>query len=572
MSKGADIEFNLEGDIFEALKDIRKELNDIKSVVGGVEDAVDNGFKGWKESFKKNWATITTGLNQGFELVEQFSSKLDFTGDVKNLQVTIQRFTDVTGADLEVLTGKVFRLQEVYGGAGDEIIRAANSMTKNWGGSVQSNLDIIEEGYQRGSDLNGDMLHQLNEYSVQLKQSGLNARESLAIMAQASKEGVYDDKAIDAIKEAGLSIREMGKAQVDALNGIGIKQSDVVGKTTMEVVQMVSKAMQTADTQAKQLALADIFKGAGEDAGLGFIEGLADMDLSLDKIPAVKQTGEDLNTFFADIKSTITSTLGDVTPYLRPLGEVAFTVSALLPILNSLAIGTKLITAAQWLWNAAMTANPIGLIIVGIGALIGAIAWMTDGFSGFGEFFTGFWDGLTQGFMDIVNFWNTYLNPFNWMIELIDYFFPGAKKAIFEFFSDLWDGVYDIFIKPLVDAWEWITDALGFGDDTEVKVKVSKDGTVSSEKTPVEEPDPKPETTPKGAGAMITPNTKITASPKSSTTSEKKEIKSISVNIQNLMSGDIVIKSENMKESVSKLRQMVNEALVGAVRDFEVAM
>lgn len=32
------------------------------------------------------------------------------------------------------------------------------------------------------------------------------------------------------------------------------------------------------------------------------------------------------------------------------------------------------VTAAQWLWNAAMTANPIGLIIVGIAALIGLVA------------------------------------------------------------------------------------------------------------------------------------------------------------------------------------------------------
>lgn len=35
---------------------------------------------------------------------------------------------------------------------------------------------------------------------------------------------------------------------------------------------------------------------------------------------------------------------------------------------------TWLATAAQWAWNAAMTANPIGLIIVGVAALIGFIA------------------------------------------------------------------------------------------------------------------------------------------------------------------------------------------------------
>ena len=39
-------------------------------------------------------------------------------------------------------------------------------------------------------------------------------------------------------------------------------------------------------------------------------------------------------------------------------------------------IATKAITAAQWLWNVALTANPIGLIIVGVGALIGGLAYL----------------------------------------------------------------------------------------------------------------------------------------------------------------------------------------------------
>ena len=37
--------------------------------------------------------------------------------------------------------------------------------------------------------------------------------------------------------------------------------------------------------------------------------------------------------------------------------------------IQSSAIATKIITAVQWLWNAAMMANPIGLIIAGVAAL-----------------------------------------------------------------------------------------------------------------------------------------------------------------------------------------------------------
>ena len=46
-------------------------------------------------------------------------------------------------------------------------------------------------------------------------------------------------------------------------------------------------------------------------------------------------------------------------------------------VLGQTAIGQKLVTAGQWLWNAAMTANPIGLIIAGIAALVGAFALLS---------------------------------------------------------------------------------------------------------------------------------------------------------------------------------------------------
>lgn len=42
-------------------------------------------------------------------------------------------------------------------------------------------------------------------------------------------------------------------------------------------------------------------------------------------------------------------------------------------VLKGTAAGTKLVTAAQWLWNAAVNANPIMLLVTAIAALIGAL-------------------------------------------------------------------------------------------------------------------------------------------------------------------------------------------------------
>ena len=49
--------------------------------------------------------------------------------------------------------------------------------------------------------------------------------------------------------------------------------------------------------------------------------------------------------------------------------------------LKSFSIVQKSITALQWLWNAAMAANPIGLVIAGVVALGAAIYGLTKVFS-----------------------------------------------------------------------------------------------------------------------------------------------------------------------------------------------
>jgi len=66
------------------------------------------------------------------------------------------------------------------------------------------------------------------------------------------------------------------------------------------------------------------------------------------------------------------------------IGTISRITSAATSVLNAFGGVTKLVTAAQWLWNAAMVANPIGLIVVAVVAAIGAVAAMVV-----------YWDELT---------------------------------------------------------------------------------------------------------------------------------------------------------------------------------
>jgi hypothetical protein len=113
-------------------------------------------------------------------------------------------------------------------------------------------------------------------------------------------------------------------------------------------------------------------------------------------------------------------------------------------------------TAAQWLFNAALNANPIGLIIIGIAALIAIVilvathwkevcavllsVWETitgafdTSIKAIGGFFSGLWDGIKSGFVTVVNFLIDGLNtlikfwllPFNLLIKGLN-LLPGVN-------------------------------------------------------------------------------------------------------------------------------------------------
>jgi len=79
------------------------------------------------------------------------------------------------------------------------------------------------------------------------------------------------------------------------------------------------------------------------------------------------------------------------------------------------SIVTKVAAAAQWLLNAAMSANPIGLIILAIAALVAAIVWMVK-----------HWDKVKEAFKKV---WDAIVNAFRKVVE----FFKAAGKKILDF-------------------------------------------------------------------------------------------------------------------------------------------
>ena len=126
-------------------------------------------------------------------------------------------------------------------------------------------------------------------------------------------------------------------------------------------------------------------------------------------------------------------------------------------------IATKAAAAAQWLWNAAMSANPIGLIILAIAALVVGIILMIKHWDKDKEVFGKVWDWIMDKFKAVVNFfkeafekvtgfilapisiikeaWEELTNWIKTVPSKIAGFFTGIKDKIGGHFSGLKDRV-----------------------------------------------------------------------------------------------------------------------------------
>ena len=205
-----------------------------------------------------------------------------------------KQFTGLTGNEMKSVRNEVLAVSDTFGLDFKETMQSANTMSKAFGISVSESLKIMQDGLVSGANANGEFLDTIKEYPRYFKEAGLSAEEMVAISTQATKEGIFSDKGVDTIKEGNLRLREMTTATAAALDGIGISSKQVQkdlqdgSKTTFQVMQEVANKLKELPQSSAAVgsAIANIFGGPGEDAGLAYIEMLGNIELDMDKVKA----------------------------------------------------------------------------------------------------------------------------------------------------------------------------------------------------------------------------------------------------------------------------------------------
>lgn len=214
----------------------------------------------------------------------------DYNKGLEEASRLTQQLTGLSGDEMKAFRNEVQGVADTFGVDFQEVLEAANTMSQQFGISVQEAMQYVKDGFVSGANATGQFTDIVKEYPAYFKEAGLSASQFISITAQSSKMGIVSDKAVDTIKEANIRLREMSTATTEALDGIGISSSEMQMKlqdgsmTTFEAMQQVSsKLNEMADNSpATAAAISDIFGGPGEDAGLQYLRTLKDIETELD--------------------------------------------------------------------------------------------------------------------------------------------------------------------------------------------------------------------------------------------------------------------------------------------------
>lgn len=260
-------------------------MDNIKTAaLEGDLDGLKEGFAGVKNSIvaatRAAWAFIATPIGATVAAIAGIGATVagivKFNQSIKESNRQLDAL-GVSAGEMSKVRSEIQATADTFEKEFFEIAQKANSLSKTFGISMSEANDVIAKGLADGGRYNTEFLDSLLEYDTFFERAGYSAQEFVNVLNTGFELGVYTDKLPDALKEADLSLREQTDATKKALvNAFGASFTDDIlsrinnGTTTVKdgLIEIAAEAERAGLSQQQQAQLtADVFRGAGEDAG-----------------------------------------------------------------------------------------------------------------------------------------------------------------------------------------------------------------------------------------------------------------------------------------------------------------
>lgn len=415
------ITFKLEGDN-NSFKDLTKDAEGLKKAMAGV---ITEGQQ--LKGNVINFAALATGIDAAQRSFGQLQGAMQELADAYAVQETAEK--------------KLETVMRQRMGASEDDIQSIKDLA-----SAQQEIGVIGDEVQ----LSG----------AQQVATFLKERDSLAALMPAMNNLLAQQKGLTATTGDAVQIGNlMGKAmmgQVDALKRVGITFTEAEGNVmkygteqeraamlaqiiTNNVGEMNAELANTESGEQQQLVntLGDMKEelGALVNGALPFVTIAAESTQALASITTLITGVKALSTtIYASAKAFAVSTAA----FIKNKAATLATAAAQ----GVVKAATLAWTGVQKVLNIVLTANPIGLVIAAIGALVTAVIYAYNNCESFRKIVYKVWEAIKPLATAIMN---------------------GLAKA------------FEWLVEKCKEAWEWLKNILGLGGKkAEVTVEVKR--------------------------------------------------------------------------------------------------
>lgn len=430
-------------DILEMTKTIPMAAQDLAQIVaaGGQSGIAREDLTGFAESAAKMGVAFDISAGQAGDMMAKWRTafKMNQT-EVVDLADKINYLGNTTAASAPLISDVVTRigpLGEVGGVAAGEIAALGASMV---GSGIQS--DVAATGLKNmilaltaGESATKSQVGALNEL-------GLSAEDVAQGMQDNAKETILKVlnaiRGLDKVKQASVLSDLFGKESLGAIapllsNLDGVQDNlNKVADSSKYAGSMENEFSARSETTANSLQLAknnmEAFKIA---IGNGLIPAMTPMISLLTQgvkwVSGIAQEFPGAASVLGTAAVSIAIFCGAVGA-LSTLAGTVQTVATFVQWAKEAGLATRIWTGVQWAWNAAMTANPVGVVIMGIAALIAIGYVLYQNWDTISSFAATMWEGGRQA---IADFCGTISNK---VAEVCDWV-QGKWQALKDFLS-----------------------------------------------------------------------------------------------------------------------------------------
>ena len=403
----------------------------------------------------------------------------------KALEDTGQKADD-TGQQIDDALGKI---GSVALGIGKAVVTAGAAIGGAWVAAIESTreyrsqMGLLDSAFQAAGHSSKEAKNTYSELNAVLGDSGqaVEAAQHIALIADNEKEmneltnigtGIFstfgESLPLEGLFEAVNHTASLGEVQgslADALEWSGItvedfneklekcsneeERQDLIMKTLKDTYgeaaeQYKETNKDVIEAHKAQERLTDAFAEfgrIGEPILTAIKDGIASMvEAAAPKLEALIQKVKDAKQWIQDNKDTVDTWTAVIIAATVSIGSFLLVLSWG-KIMTAAKTAITAVRGAILLFNAALKANPIGLIISLLAGLVAGFLYLWENNEGFRNFWIGMWDKIKSVGGSAVDWIKSKFNGFKDMLSTVKDTFGKIKDAIADKIEDAREAV-----------------------------------------------------------------------------------------------------------------------------------